>query len=97
MELVVIANSAIVLVLCVLALKCNVYKENWLQHAGLWAVSFACLSIFVSSYYYEVTTMHDVLLTTGLSLYALGTTIKVWRHRRDAPPTDHHRHAGAHG
>jgi hypothetical protein len=79
---------SIVAALCIVAIFCRNYHENWLQFAGL-----AGLSLWASARVTQLLDLFDgrmpnqgLVLHVSLALYAVGTAWKVWQHNRPQTP-----------
>jgi uncharacterized membrane protein HdeD (DUF308 family) len=67
--------ALIVLAACVFGVKAKKFRDNWLQHAGLWVSSFASLAYLFNPAF----SARETALLCGVALFAVGTAIKFSR------------------
>lgn len=85
MMLLAIVCAVLVTALCVLAIRAKVFRDNWLQHAGMFVLVFGAGSVAWHGISHQHANVRETTVMLGLALYGLGTALKTWWLNRKPP------------
>jgi hypothetical protein len=69
-----------IIVLCCAAIFKETYKENWLQHIGLFSIAIGEIGHISSIFKESICDEAIFVINFGLVLFAIGTASKVIKH-----------------
>jgi hypothetical protein len=78
-----ICSFFIALVACTAGLFSSSFRDNWLQHVGMFAVGLASALKMFQLWERHYTSPETALLAFGLALFSVGVAWKVFLHARE--------------
>lgn len=82
---VAVTGFAVTFCACMAGLFCAGYRDNWLQHAGMFGLGLASALKIVQLLERGFVTHETTLLAVSVAFFGCGVAVKVWQHRVPKP------------